>query len=159
HRRHRRRSTAHSTAATADAVARAGARAVTDRAVATGADRAPAGTAAAWTETRSPEAEAAVHLAGLTAEQPAVHVVEAARHIAGAGQGCDRAAACLERALAEDARRARLFDRLLARELLIVGLLLVGLPRRVIGSGLGLGRWWLVLRLRDPYAVGLLPGE
>src|SRR5688572_28703654 len=87
HRRNRRAATAHTTATTADAVTRARARAVTDRAVAAGTDRAPARTTATRTEARATEAEATVHLACLVAEQTTVdvRVVEAARDVARTG--------------------------------------------------------------------------
>ena len=64
-----------------------------DRAVAAGTDGAPARATAAGTEARATEAEAAVHLAGLVAEQTAVdvRVVEAAADVAGAGQRGERA--------------------------------------------------------------------
>src|SRR5205823_1399557 len=62
-RRHRRRTAAHTTATAADAVARAGARAVTERAVPASADRAPPGATAARTEARPAVTEAALHLA------------------------------------------------------------------------------------------------
>src|SRR5262245_19805617 len=103
HRRHCRRTAAHATATAADAVARAGARAVTDRAVPAGTDRAPAGATAARPEARPAKAEAAVHLAGLVAEQTAVDVgvVEAARDVAGAGQRGERTALG-QRGVAED---------------------------------------------------------
>src|SRR5262245_52875056 len=116
-RRHRRRTAAHTTAATTDAVARARAGAVTDRAVTAGTDRAPARATAARTEARPAVSEPTVHLAGLVAEQTAVDVgvVEAARDVARAGQRGERAA-LLQRRRAEDAGVARLLDRLLARE-------------------------------------------
>src|SRR5690606_9264349 len=95
-------------------------RAVADRAVATEADRAPAGAAAARAGALQAVAPAALHLADLVADQAAIDVaiLEARREVARAGDRGERTA-LLRVERAEDAGGARGVHRLLAGELRI----------------------------------------